>query len=286
MKRWSLIIAALVALTLPAGAQLELGDELWENRHEGARGASAKPGPVNKAIAAYSEALDENPASYEARWKLMRALRFDASYTGKSFEDKKRIFDRAKAVGAAGIAVLERELRTKGVRYFDQDPIEKVAAAARKVPHAGKLIYWDAVSWGEWAILYGKLAAVRKGAAGRILREATIVMEVDPAIEGGGGARVLGRLHDQTPRIPFVTGWASNRDGVKYLRMSLERDPDNKLTKVFLAEALVADDGGSKNEAIELLREVMRDPIDEEFLVEDAAAREDARAILREWGAL
>ena len=35
-------------------------------------------------------------------------------------------------------------------------------------------------------------------------------------------SRVLGRLHDQTPRIPFITGWASSKEAVRFLERVAE----------------------------------------------------------------
>jgi len=129
------------------------------------------------------------------------------------------------------------------------------------------------------------LAAVRQGAADRIRREATIAMLVNPAMEGGGPARVLGRLHDQTPHVPFLTGWASSREAVKLLNQSLKIDPTNKITRVFLAEAMVDNNSDTGPQAIQMLREVISTPNDPQFEVEQAAAQADARALLRKWGA-
>src|SRR5206468_13056444 len=100
---------------------------------------------------------------------------------------------------------------------------------------AGTLFCWDYMNWSEWALVFGKMAAVRQGAADRIKREATIANLIDPKLEGGGPARVLGRLHDETPHVPFLTGWASSREAVRYLNESLKIDPTNKITRVFLA---------------------------------------------------
>ena len=144
---------------------------------------------------------------------------------------------------------------------------------------------WDAVNWGEWALAYGKMAAARQGAADRIRRDATIANLVDPTLEGGTPSRVLGRLHDQTPRIPFVTGWASSKEAVKFLEQSLKIQPANKITLVFLAEALVSNDSASKPRAIQLLRSAVSTPSDPNYAVEDAAAIDDARAVLKKWGA-
>jgi len=101
----------------------------------------------------------------------------------------------------------------------------------------------------------------------------------------GAPARVLGRLHDQTPRIPFITGWASSKEAVKFLEESLKHDPTNKITLVFLAEALVANNSAAKPRAIEMLRTTVSAPIHPEYAVEDAAAIEDARVLLKKWGA-
>src|SRR5258706_1469198 len=111
---------------------------------------------------------------------------------------------------------------------------------------AGEVFFWDSVNWGEWALAYGKMAAVREGAADRIRREATIAMLIDPKIDGGGPQRVLGRLHDQTPRVPFITGWASSREAVRFLKESVAIDPTNKITRVFLADAMVSNDSNGR----------------------------------------
>ena len=286
MKRLFIGVAVALVFSLPAFAQIEEGDLHWSRRSEGARGPDAKPLHIDAAIEAYRNAIDADPGNLEARWKLMRAFRFKASYTGKVKEQKQEIYDQAKKAGEEGVAILERLLRNKGVVHPREADEQRVASIARSIPSAGEIYFWDAVSWGEWAQVFGKLAAVRQGAAGRIRREATIALLIDPSIENGGPARVLGRLHNQTPRVPFVTGWASDREAVKFLRESLEQDPRNKLTKVFLAEAMVAERASAQPDAVRVLRDVMHARNDPEWEVEDAAATEDARAMLRDWGEL
>jgi hypothetical protein len=133
------------------------------------------------------------------------------------------------------------------------------------------------------ALAYGKLAAARQGAADRIRREATIANLVDSRMENGTPARVLGRLHDQTPRIPLITGWASSKEALRFLGKSLKVDPKNKITQVFLAEAMMSADSKRKKEAVAILRDVVAAPLHPDFLVEDAAAVADARALLKSW---
>ena len=67
--------------------------------------------------------------------------------------------------------LLEKTLQSKGIKALDKATNEAVAKAAKGLPNAGETFYWDSVAWGEWAVAYGKMAAVRQGAADRILRK-------------------------------------------------------------------------------------------------------------------
>ena len=266
-------------LALSVSGQVADGDRFYAARAEGASGSHAKSGPIDAAIAAYQRALAANPNDIEAHWKLLRAYRYKGAYVAASEDQKKQTYGLAKTAGEKAIAVVNARLGTNA-KSSDQ----KVAEAARKVPGAGEVFLWDAVNWGEWALAYGKMAAARQGAADRIKRGATIAQLVDPRMEVGSPSRVLGRLHDQTPRIPFITGWASSKEAVRFLNESLKIDPTNKLTLVFLAEATLSNDSSKKPQAVQLLRTAINTPAHPDFSVEDAAAIEDAKALLRKWG--
>lgn len=277
------ILALLIATTLPLLAQTAEGDRQYAARATGSHGGRAVAGSIDAAIAAYQRALAQNPNDVEAHAKLLRAYRFKGAYVAASNDEKKKIYSVAKTAGQAALAVVGRLLTSRGVK--PDAPEKNVAAAARAIPGAVEVYLWDAINWGEWALAYGKMAAARQGAADTIRREAMIAHLIDPAIEAGAPARVLGRLHDQTPRIPFITGWASSKEAVKFLEDSLKHDPTNKVTLVFLAEALVSNDSASKQRAVQLLRATISGPIHPEYAVEDAAAMDDARALLKKWGA-
>ncbi|MGK2859032.1 MAG: hypothetical protein ACSLFQ_17675 [Thermoanaerobaculia bacterium] len=283
MKRAAAFLLA-VLLTIPAAAQIATGDENWLLRAEGRQGAQASAVRIDAAIAAYRAAIAAEPSSLEARWKLARALWFKGKYATSNVETKKTIFLQARGFTQEALTLLEKTLRSRGIAGLEKASNEAVAKAAREVPHAGDTFYWDSVAWGEWAVAFGKMAAVRQGAADRILHSSTIAMLIDPMIGAGGGERVLGRLHNQTPRVPFVTGWASDKLAVKYLKQSLTREPGDKVTKVFLAEAMVAESSKNKTAAVTLLGEVLNTPDDPAFAVEHAGAQNDARKLLADWG--
>src|SRR5882724_4360235 len=215
--RKTLVALSLIAdFAFPVVAQVSEGDQHWKVRAEGHTGGRAKAAQIDAAIAAYRKACAQEPNNLEARWKLLRAVRFKGAYVAISNDEKKAIYAAAKTDGEAAMAIVNRQLIAKGVKP-DADQ-KKVAAAARAIPGAVEVYFWDSVNWGEWALAYGKMAAVREGAADRIRRAATIAMLIDPKTDGGGPQRVLGRLHDQTPRVPFMTGWASSKEAVRFLR--------------------------------------------------------------------
>lgn len=278
MRKLFLLIGPALLTVLPAVAQTDAGDAAWARRAAGSRGAVAAPGPIEEAISAYRREVAAKPREMEARWKLLRALRFKGAYVVQSAAEKKVVYSEARKLGDDSIAVLESRTSLRSGE-LSRGRLEAVAAAVKSVPGAAELLHWDAVAWGEWALVYGKMAALREGAADRIRRSATLTMMIDPRVERGGGARVLGRLHDQTPRVPFVTGWASGSEAVRLLRTALSADPSDRLTKVFLAEALLSS-GGSREEARKLLAEATAGAPSGEFAVEEHDAIAKGRAAL------
>ena len=283
MRRLFAVAAILIA---SAGqAQTADGDAAWALRAEGHEGGHAKATHVDAAIAAYQRAVAQNPNDLEARWKLLRTVRFKGAYVATSSDEKKAIYDQGKKEGEGALALVDRLLTAKGMKSVSKATEREVADVAKSIPGADEIYLWDAVNWGEWAIVYGKLAAVRQGAADRIRREATIAWLVDPKLEGGAPPRVLGRLHDQTPRVPFITGWASSKEALRFLNESLKIDPTNKITRVFLAEAMENNNSDTKPQAVQMLREILNTPNDPNYEVEQAAAVDDGRALLKRWGA-
>ncbi|HEX7830225.1 MAG TPA: hypothetical protein VF787_11245 [Thermoanaerobaculia bacterium] len=281
MKITSAVLA--LALALPVLAQVAEGDKHFAARAEGAQGARATATQIDAAIAAFQRAVAQNGNDLEARYKLLRAYRFKGAYVAQTNDQKKAVYATAKTAGDAALAAVNKVLAAKGVK--SNAPEKQVADALRGTRGAGEIYLWDSVNWGEWALAYGKLAAARQGAADRIRRQATIAHLIDPRIEEGAPARVLGRLHDQTPRIPFITGWASSKEAVRFLQESMKVDPSNKLTLLFLAEAMVANDSSSKPKAVQMLKGVVSAPNNALYVVEDTAATDDAKALLKKYGA-
>jgi tetratricopeptide (TPR) repeat protein len=231
---------------------------------------------VERAIAGYRRALAADPGSGEARWKLVRAVHFRGRFCGARPDERRRYFEEARSLANDGLERLERAAgKNEGAARI---------AALRKVPGAALVCLWAAVAWGEWALARGKLAAVMQGAAAKVRDLARTSVDLDPRSEDGGGYRVLGRLHDECPRIPLVTGWVSHQAALGYLRQALAIAPDNSVNRLFLAEAILRHEPARRQEAIELLKACAAMTPHPAYLVEDRHFSARARRRLAQPG--
>ncbi len=192
-----------------AAEAIAAGDAHYARRGEGADGQRALPFEIEGAIAQYRRAPALDPASYEARVSLMRAYFFRGGFCGEMpRDDKERIFDEAKRIGEETVARLDPELKRK------RGSVSREAAA--RIGPAARAYLWAAISWGQWTVFH-RMSAVWSGAPGRIRDLAEAVLAVDPATEQAGAYILLGRLHGEAPRVPFVTGWVSREKAVLYV---------------------------------------------------------------------
>jgi tetratricopeptide (TPR) repeat protein len=267
------LVLAVLVLGEPAALVAE-GDAHYARRAEGARGALALAGPADAAVASYRRAVAADPESLLARARLVRALFFRSTFVPTTPDERKALLEEARRIADEGLARVDRRVgQAKGPARLD---------ALRGIPQAIDIHFWGAVAWGEWALTRGKLAAARQGAGGRIRDLAQTVVDLDPAFEQGGGHRILGRLHDQSPRIPFLTGWVSREKAVAFLRQALAQGPRNTLNQFFLAEALLNHQPEKKDEARRLLEQCATTAPRPELLVEDAHYADLARRRLAE----
>ena len=259
-------------------------DRWYLRRQEARVGIVASAGPINQAIAGYDKATAD-PHFVEARWKLMRALYFKGAYTGLDDDSKKAVFEKARRVGDDAIAILDSSLEERGIKGFIEAGPEALATAFKDKTdaNAAPTYYWAAACQGQWALTVGKLEAARKGAADKIRDYGLTVMGIDPQFEEGGGYRIVGRLNDQAPWIPFVTGWVSREDAIKYLRLAMQVNARNFANRHFLAEALHRGDAKEQAEAVTLEEAIVSDAASPQRLVEELTMQEMARANLAAW---
>ena len=129
----------------------------------------------------------------------------------------------------------------------------------------------------------GSCKAARTGAAEKIRDYASTVIALDPEFEEGGGYRVLGRLHHQAPRIPFLTAWVSRDEGAREPAPRRRVNDRNFVNRHFLAEALADGDAAERAEAIRIEAELVADAPSPGHLVEDLAIQDEAKKNLATW---
>lgn len=261
-----------------ASSVLAAADRHYAARHDGRTGARADPREISESISLYERAAAKDREAPEARWKLARALYFLGSYTGLDETEQRAVFEKARSAG-------EESVRLVAARSGNADArkLSPAAAAAllRNDPDSRAAFFWTAVAWGQWSLASGKAEAARKGAARRIRDDCLTVVAMDPAFEEGGGYRILGRVHDQAPRIPLLTGWVSRAEGLRLLRLALAEAPRNFVNRQFLAEALAR--SGALEEAVAIEEGLSSDRAGRDHLVEELTIQEVARKNLAAW---
>jgi tetratricopeptide (TPR) repeat protein len=262
--------------------QAKEGDAHYQRRAEGRQADVASSIEIDASLEAYSGALKKNRSDVDDRWKYLRSTYFKAEYTEQSDEQKAALYERAMPIADEAIA-LEREAagRRASRNARAMEPGELGAALAGDVT-AGETFFWASVTWGQWALVHGKLQAARQGAAGRIRDEARTTIAIDPKLEDAGGYRVLGRLHCVSPKVLFVTGWVDREAGVRYLRKAVEIAPENFVNLFFLAEGL-REHTDRRDEAVEILTKIIAGTPRLDHLIEDLKIQADARRDLAAW---
>ncbi len=186
--------------------------------------ARADPARARAAVELFREAATDDRTSYEARWEGARAAYFYGTYTRGEAPDAEKM-----AIFEGGIALAR----------------EAVALAPRGVEGHFWLGVLDGV-YGEAKGVFKSLSLVPE-----IKQEMQACLELDPAVEGWGPDRVLGRLYF---KLPWFKG-GDKPKSIAHLEKSLAGAPSNALTRLYLAESYRAE--GMKAKASEQLREIV-----------------------------
>jgi hypothetical protein len=123
----------------------------------------------------------------------------------------------------------------------------------------------------------GLLTIVREGVARRMHEYARHAISLDPAIERGGGYRLLSRLHAGLPRVPFVSAWVDREQVLPLAEQAFSIDPDDPGNRLILALALLERAPERRAEAATLLGSISQRAPRPALLAEDLAIREEAR---------
>jgi tetratricopeptide (TPR) repeat protein len=259
--------------------EIARGDAAWARRAEGEREGRPLPGPILEAVRSYESALSTRPESVEARWKLLRALLFAGDFAAPGEEESRRIFDRTREVSEKGLDLLANGVGSR-VRLEETTPEEirnRLAAADVPERDVARLYFWSAINWGAWSRNAGLLSAVRQGVANRIHRYTLVTIALEPEYDEGGAFRLLGRLHAELPRVPFVSGWVDREKSIPLLERAYAIAPANPGNRLLLALTLLDLAPERSSEALDLLKEVEGLTPRPFMRIEDLAMRMEAR---------
>ena len=253
-----------IPTAIPANAEISQGDRAWARRAEALDGSRPMLERVETAIANYRAAVELEPASFEARWKLLRAFHYAIDFSALTNARKDALVEDAVALARSSIA--------------------RVEAGGGEDPDRARLLFWSAVAWGTRAQRVGLLTIVREGVAGRMHDYAERSLDLDPSVDRGGALRLLSRLHATLPHVPFVSGWVDRDEAIPLAERGLALYPDHPGNALVLALTLLELAPERMGEAQRLLSNTARAEPRPEFLVEDLAIREQARERLEAWG--
>lgn len=275
------LLAALFGFcSLAAHAdEIARGDSAWARRAEGEREGRPLSGPIREAVGSYESALSARPEGLEARWKLLRALHFAGDFAAPDEEELRRIFDHAREVSEQGLDLLAERLGSR-VRLEEMEPEEilgRLTAADVSPREVARLYFWSSINWGAWSRSVGLLSAVRQGVANRIHRYTLITIALEPDYDEGGAFRLLGRLHAELPRVPFVSGWVDRDQSIPLLERAYAMAPDNPGNRLLLAITLLDLAPERHREALDLLKQVEGLTPRPSMRIEDLAMRREAR---------
>jgi tetratricopeptide (TPR) repeat protein len=161
---------------------------------------------AKEAEALYLKSLGMSENKYDAMWRMSRILYYIGVHTEKK-KDKKAIFAR-------------------GVYYAEK--------AVELEPEKPDGHYWLGVNHGK----VGEVRGVLKSLAlvKPIKKAMNKVIELDRSYEDGGADRVLGRVFYKLPG--FAGG--DKKKSLEHLQKSKEYGPEDPVTRVYLAETLLA----------------------------------------------
>jgi tetratricopeptide (TPR) repeat protein len=277
---WTLVLALFGLGTLGAlSDEVALGDSAWDRRAEGEQEGRPLPEAVLGAVRSYERALATRPESLEARWKLLRALHFAGDFVPQSQAKKLEIFERARSASEQGLEGLSDRIspRKKLEELEIETLIGLLEATGTSRQAVARLYFWSAINWGAWSREAGLLSAVRKGVANRLHRYTLIAIALEPGYDEGGAFRLLGRLHAELPRVPFLSGWVEQKEALPLLERAYALAPDNPGNRLLLGLTLLDLAPERRAEALELLQQVGQLVPRPSMRIEDISMREEAR---------
>jgi hypothetical protein len=198
---------------------------------------------ARRAADLYAAALERDPQSFEAAWKLARAGYW-----------------------------LGGHVAAEAIRAECERGMAAARAAIRLAPQRPEGHFWLAANMGRLAESQGLRAGLRYR---RPIREALEqVLAIDAAFQQGSADRALGRWYFRVPRL----FGGNRRKAETHLKRALTYNPRSTATHFFLAELYLAEDRHADARAA--LQAVLDAPLDPAWEPEDREFKARARGVV------
>ena len=198
-----------------------------------------------RAAEIWRDRLAADPHDVESAWKLARVQYWLGTHGLALSADRRSALEAGVAAGRA---------------------------AARLAPDRPEGHFWMAANMGALAESFGLRQGLRYRGA---IREALeTVLALDPAFQHGSADRALGRWYF---KVPALFGGDLQRSE-RHLRRALTYNPQSIVTRLFLAETLLA--SGRRGDARQELEAAVAAPENPEWAPEDRLFKAQARALL------
>lgn len=187
---------------------------------------------IEKAVDLLTVRLDEDPEDVLTLWRIARAwVRLLEHQTGTVLEERPEYQPVLDDLGKRALEMAEQ--------------------AHELAPSDADAIGWHMAAYGYYSISIGIIRAVLQGAAGKYLRLAGQLNEVEPSWLSGAGYRAMGRFYREAP-------WPKRdvKRSVECFRKAVELGPRRLENRLHLALALT--DSGQGDEARSVLSEVVK----------------------------
>lgn len=208
----------------------------------------ADPERSMEAVEWFDAAAEADPGSYEARWRGAQARYYLGTFATPDMP------------------------RSEKLALF-QGGIDLTLEAKRLRPDGAEGHFWLGVMYG----VYGETRGILKSLSmvSDVREQLRRSLELDPAVEGHGPDRALGRMYF---RLPWFKG-GDNKRSREHLERSVRGTPTHPLTRLYLAETYKA--LGERDQAVEQLRHVVSMVPDPRWRAEHPFIVEDAHRLLR-----
>jgi len=206
-----IFILFFVSLAFAQIHDLHQGDFYYALRSQNSKDNMASDKNIKEAINYYKLALNDSNTKQEAAWKLLRAYYFLGCFATPEAKKRVHVFEKAKK---------------EGKPFLDA------------YPKNTDIAYWYSVNLGLWASLVNPAIALKAGSIKETREIAKMLIEQVAASKetAARGHQILGKAHQKLPSIVFVTGWVKRDSAEYHYKKSLNLNPNDLATRLFLAE--------------------------------------------------